>query len=221
MTIDELIQERPWLHRHGDGAKANWGIKEGVLKFIDRQVKAGTRTIETGGGISTVAFALKDCEHYTIFPEPYLQETISEYLREKQIPLTKIHFLLGYSQRILPVMREEDFDVALIDGEHAFPTPMMDWYYLAPKLKVGGILIIDDTQIWTGRILKTFLRLEPEWRLVEELYGTAIFEMMQPWQEKWWGLQAFTVYQSDLRAEDLQFIPEHIIRSMSPVFHRK
>ncbi len=78
-------------------------------------------------------------------------------------------------------------DLALIDGCHGFPTPFMDWYFISSSLKVGGTLIIDDVQIWTGRILMEFLLAEPEWTLVELFANkTAIFVKEQsylPWKE--------------------------------------
>jgi Methyltransferase domain len=217
-TIEELIKARPSLHRHGDGTKANWGLSESALRFIFDHSKLGAKTIEVGAGLSTVAFVLGGAEHYAIFPEPYLNETVPEYLKTQGISTKRLHLLNGNSQDLLPNLEETGFDVALIDGEHAFPIPFLDWYYIAKRLKKGGHLIIDDTNIWTGQVLRNFLLLEPEWRLVQEFHGTTIFRMESPWVEKWWAKQAYTVFHSQMTPEAIPYLPEQVRRSIAPVY---
>ena len=64
----------------------------------------------------------------------------------------------------------------LIDGSHAFPAPFIDWLYTASALKVGGHLIVDDTQLWTGHVLKQFLDEEAGWALRHAYAGrSAVF----------------------------------------------
>jgi hypothetical protein len=79
-------------------------------------------------------------------------------------------------QNVLSNMKESDFDIALIDSGHGFPIPRIDYFYLAPHTKVSGLLIIDDVDIWSGRMIVEFLRNEPEWKYTTKLAGrTAIF----------------------------------------------
>jgi hypothetical protein len=75
---------------------------------------------------------------------------------------------------------------------------LIDWYYTADKLRVGGMVMIDDTQLWTGHALKRFLIQEPEWELVEDVSArTAIFMKPKEYNhEKWWGQQAYVVQNS-------------------------
>lgn len=220
-SLETLLKEKPQLHRHGDGSKASWGAGESVLRFITEHAGPGSKTIETGGGHSTVAFALTGAEHHVVFPEPYLQETITEYLTSKGLPTNQLHFHLGGSQDVLPGLDVRGFDLALIDGEHAFPMPFLDWYYLGKRMKAGGHLIIDDTQIWTGQVLRNFLNVEPEWRLVKEVYGTVFFQMVKPWVEKWWGKQNYTVLHSILLPDYLRYLPEGALAVMTPIFDKK
>lgn len=217
-TIENLIKERPSLHRHGDGSLANWGLGGSILKYICENVGPKSKTIEIGAGLSTIAFALTGSEHYAIFPEAYLKTTVLEYLANNKIPYQQLNLIQGESQTVLPALDETGFDLALIDGEHAFPIPFLDWYYLARRLKPGGILIIDDTQIWTGHMLRSFLILEPGWRLIHDFYGTAIFKMESPWQEKWWAQQAYTVLHSQITPEAVPYWPEHTKECFSPIF---
>jgi hypothetical protein len=38
-------------------------------------------------------------------------------------------------------------DLVLIDGDHAFPASFIDWYYTAEQVKLGGYVIVDDTNL--------------------------------------------------------------------------
>ena len=41
----------------------------------------------------------------------------------------------------------EPLDFVLIDGGHGFPTPMLDWFYGAGRLRRGGVAVFDDVQL--------------------------------------------------------------------------
>lgn len=217
-TLEDLIAQRPSLHRRGDGRQANWGASDPVLRFIAEHVGPDSKTIETGAGLSTIAFMLSGAEHHAVFPEPYLVETVGSFLDEHDIARDRLHWHNGPSQIMLPSLEEEGFDLALIDGEHAFPIPFLDWYYLANRLKTGGLLIIDDTHIWTGQVLKAFLMLEPEWRLIKDIEGTCFFRMEEPWKKKWWGKQAYTVLHSRFKPGDVNLFPEHVQAALAPIY---
>jgi hypothetical protein len=63
-----------------------------------------------------------------------------------------------------------------VDFGHAFPFPFLDWYYTAAQLRVGGLVVIDDTQLRPVAILKEFLISENgRWELVDDLGQTAVF----------------------------------------------
>src|SRR6185503_19887034 len=113
-------------------------------------------------------------------------------------PVERIGFHIGKSEKILPCLETNELDLLLIDGEHAFPTPFIDWYYTADRLRVGGVIIVDNTQLWTGQVLKRFLLEEPEWSLVEEFSTrTAIFKKEKAYShEKRWGQQPYVLRKS-------------------------
>lgn len=75
----------------------------------------------------------------------------------------------------------------------------MDWYFISSRLKIGGILVIDDIQLWTGRILKEFLLSEPEWKLIEPFADeTAVFLKERSYcLSKEWVEQPYVVQRSD------------------------
>jgi hypothetical protein len=69
-------------------------------------------------------------------------------------------------------------DIVFIDGMHAFPWPILDWYATADLLKVGGLMIIDDTQLPSVGILSEFLMADsPRWLFAETIGGrTDVFK---------------------------------------------
>lgn len=197
MTLQELLKDSPKLHRIGS-EPVSYRLADRALHFIDQNVNENSRTLETGAGISTVLFAIKEANHTSVVPDPDLVSRISSYCARMMVSVERINFLIDKSERTLPTLAIEQLDLVLIDGRHAFPTPFIDWYYTADKLRVGGMVMIDDTQLWTGHALKRFLIQEPEWELVEDVSArTAIFMKQKEYNhEKWWGQQAYVVQKS-------------------------
>jgi predicted O-methyltransferase YrrM len=197
MTLEELLKDSPRLHRIGS-EPVSYRLADRALLFIDQTVNEKSRTLETGAGISTVLFAIKEASHTCIVPDADLVSRIRSYCARMMVSARRIDFHIDKSERALPALPIGQLDLVLIDGGHAFPTPFIDWYYTADKLLVGGILMIDDTQLWTGHALKRFLIQEPEWELVEDISArTAIFVKQKEYNHaKWWGQQAYVVQNS-------------------------
>ena len=198
MNVQTLLQNLPKLHTDETGQPISWGLSDDVLYFIDKHVSDTSKTLETGAGISTIIFGLKGAKHTCIVPRKDEVERIKAYCAQQNISTQNISFEIDISESVLPCLEINNLDLVLIDGRHGFPTPFIDWYYASPKLKVGGILIVDDTQIWTGRILKEFLLLEPEWQLEEEFSDkTAVFKKLKEvshWKE--WNKQPYVLLKS-------------------------
>lgn len=165
MKADELLQARPMLYEDHTGRLYNWQMSDEVMCFLETHVTEFSTTLETGAGVSTVLFALKCAKHTCIVPFEREVNRIKTYCCEHKIATDKITFEMAYSDRCLPNLKTDGLDLILIDGGHAFPIPFLDWFYTADRLKVGGLLLIDDTQLWTGHSLKMFLLQEPEWKL--------------------------------------------------------
>ncbi len=68
-----------------------------------------------------------------------MQETelIYKYAASKEILMDQVKFINESSDTFLPRNKDEGYDMILIDGKHAFPWPMIDWFYTAEKLKQG------------------------------------------------------------------------------------
>lgn len=198
LTVDGLLADPPLLHRDGAGATVSWQLSDEVLRFIDAHVSDSSRTLETGEGVSTILFALKRTHHICVSPDTDTIQRIQQYVADNDIPIDRVRFETGLSQHLLPRLEPRRLDLVLIDGGHGFPVPFVDWLYTAGWLAVGGILIVDDTQLWTGHVLKAFLLEEPGWELIEDFQPrTAIFEKSTAEShERHWCFQPFVVSRS-------------------------
>lgn len=173
MAVDELLANSPKFHVDENGRLASWAISETVLRFLDANLDSSFHTLETGAGFSTVVFAANGTRHTSVVPSYDEVERIREYCAAHGISTGSVEFYVERSEDVLPRLDPTELDLVLIDGSHSFPSPFIDWYYTAFRLRVGGILVIDDTELWTCHILKRFLEAEPGWTLCPEPAGFA------------------------------------------------
>jgi hypothetical protein len=153
------------------------------------------KTLETGGGLSTVIFAAKGCDHTCIIPSNRLADRIQAYCRSASIDTNKLRFIISKSCDVIHQMNRSEFDLVLIDGCHGFPTVFVDFYYAAKMLKQGGMLIIDDMHIYTCLLIARFMQSDPGWNVVmaeRAAFATKISDTI----DKDYGSQPFVVRQS-------------------------
>jgi len=197
MEVQDLIEEQPRFHTVGEELLVSYAINPETLIYIDQNVQEHDRTLETGAGVSTVLFALRGAEHICIVPDQKQVDRIRKYCRDNQIAMDNVDFYIDTSERALPNLKVRELNMILIDGRHAFPTPFIDWYYTVDKLKVGGIIIIDDTPLWPVGVLRDFMLEEPEWQLDTSLTRSSAFiKVREEKHDKWWGLQNFVIKRS-------------------------
>lgn len=197
MEIASLVADPPRVHRGGGHVFA---VDRETLELLDRLVGPGTHSIETGLGASTVLFATRAARHVCVTGDPAEVARLGAHCAERGIGLSHVSFPPGGSQAVLPALEEGPFDVALIDGGHGFPLPFIDWFYIAARLRIGGALVIDDTQIWTCRVLRDFLREDPAWREIAPLPRGAAFELVAPFAYSEWVTQPYVRRRSRLSA---------------------
>jgi hypothetical protein len=191
MEFEEAVSDPPLVHRRG-GVELVWALGREPLRFIWETVNRESRTVETGLGLSTVVFALRRTAHTCIAPDKEQVARLRKHCQERRISLDGVTFVTKPSQEVvhsLPDDRKIDF--ALIDGGHGFPVPFLDWYYLSERLRVGGLVMVDDTQIWTGRVLKQFLRADPAWHHERDFDRTSVFRLTQPFAYREWSSQSY------------------------------
>jgi len=171
----KLFTERPNFHGRATILQ-NWQLPDDVLEWLDMHVRPGQRTLETGCGYSTVLFALKGARHTVISPTVEEHERIRGWCEVNEIDVSNLDFKLSRSEELLPVMEPEPLDLVLIDGSHAFPAPIVDWFFTAKRLVVNGYIIVNDTDLKAVRILRDFLEREQgRWDLVARFKRTDIF----------------------------------------------
>lgn len=181
MDLRALLREAPAFHVDEGLRPVSLQASTVVLQAIDAVVRPGWRTVETGAGLSTVLFALRAAEHLCVTPVAAEVERIRAWCAARGIDLGRVRFEVARSEAVLPRLDLPELDLVLIDGGHGFPTPFVDWCYTADRLRVGGLLIVDDIHLWTGAILRDFLAEEPGWALRDEFPTRAvIFEKTAP-----------------------------------------
>jgi hypothetical protein len=175
---EELLRDRPRFHRM-PGGYVSWSSDRDVLEYIVTNTSKDSRSLEVGAGLSTVLFAISGAKHTVITPSQHEKDLISRFCEQRSINLRNVSFILGQSEHVLPRLKLSRVDIVLIDGSHKFPNPFLDWYYAAPILRTGGLLVLDDLYYWTVDTLYQFLLEEPEWVLVKRLERAAVFRKLK------------------------------------------
>jgi hypothetical protein len=165
MDLQELLLHPPSLHADRDGSLISWGAGDRLLRYLDQKLHEGDVTLETGAGLSTLVFAMKRCSHTVVVPDQGQVDRILAWCEANDIKSDTLVFRVDSSENVLPALEPTPLDLVLIDGGHGFPVPMLDWFYAGRRLRPGGTLIVDDMQIWTGRVLYDVLAKEPQWRI--------------------------------------------------------
>ena len=71
-------------------------------------------------------------EHEVVTPDPEEERRIRNACDERGIDAARVTFHIGRSHDVLPDLPVRALDLALVDGAHGFPYPVLDWWYLAP-----------------------------------------------------------------------------------------
>lgn len=169
----------------------SWSIGKETKEFILNS--EFTSSAETGIGYSTFIFAYKSKTHSTFFPVKSVEQEIRNHAEKSELKVDNVDFIVGKSQDTLPSFNKK-IDFALIDGEHMFPCPLIDFYYLNQKLEVNGKLLVDDMQIPSVRLLHDFLSKESlTWELEEVLDNgrMCVYKKLKHNHNEWWGSQIY------------------------------
>ena len=168
---------------HLDGS-ITWSLNKEVVKFLELNTKNSFVTAETGIGDSTILFSNLARSHYCFTPDQDEIDRCKKLLTKD----AKFIAIKGFSQNELPKFSQK-LDIALVDGGHGYPVPIIDAFYFGRLLNIGGFLLIDDIQIWTGKIILDILSKDSSWKKVSVYDRTAIFQKLAEYDAKEWNLQ--------------------------------
>lgn len=172
-----------------------YAIGDDVMRFLAENVEEGQRTLETGAGCSTLVFAIRKARHTAITPSSEEIERIQQFGKVNDIDLSFVRFVPEASESYLPQSEELDLDLVLLDGKHAFPWPVIDWFFTADRLKKGGLMILDDTQMRSVSVLVDFMSADSGWKQLRRFGDKAV--VFQKVRERvldvTWHMQAWTL----------------------------
>ncbi len=164
--LDILQRSRLTLHEGADGSSMDWSLSGAALERLAAEVDDTTVSAETGCGLSTILLGSTSAQHHCFTLLDSERTRIAETADRLGIGLRNVQFHIGDSVTTLPPADLPTLDLAVVDGGHAFPYPVVDWLFLARPLRVRGLLGIDDSWIPSVRSLTAFLDAEAEWQLV-------------------------------------------------------
>jgi predicted O-methyltransferase YrrM len=195
--LDDLLRERPHFHRGETetlgataprastlddttlarlraGQPACYGVDDTLARWIHATTHPAHVTLEVGAGISTIAFALRAARHVAITPHQTEVDAIHGWGAGAGLALDHVRFVVDDSTRYLPRCDDGPFDVVLIDGKHAFPWPIVDWFYATALLRPHGLVLIDDLSLRAPALLDEFMAGDPAWTCVEQVGQRAV-----------------------------------------------
>jgi predicted O-methyltransferase YrrM len=161
----ELRSTPPQLH----GQAEFWGLAWEALDFLERTVQPGMATLETGAGASTIVFAARGAHHEAVTPSAEEAERILHECDRRGISTVNLTFRIGSSADVLRDWDPRPLDLALVDGAHAFPYPTLDWWFLAPHVKLGGLMLLDDAYMPPVAAVVEHCRSSAAWRMEEPI----------------------------------------------------
>ncbi len=157
----------PPVHGPVAGETGVWGTELDCYDFLARHVGPRSCTLETGCGISTALFAVWGAEHTCVVYSHDEVDILRSWAQERGVDLSHMSFEIGPSDEVLPRLAPTTLDLVFVDGSHAFPAVIIDWFYAAGRLREGGIAVLDDVQLASVRLgLVEFLAKDPRWELI-------------------------------------------------------
>lgn len=165
---------------------------------------------ETGCGKSTIFFS-RICERHKVFclddRHSGAASSVAYFINCPATRLDRVETIFGPTQATLPRYENHaDYDLVLIDGPHGYPFPEIEYFYFYPRIRTGGLLVIDDINIPSVGRLADFVSEDAMFETLEFIGSTAVFRrtdapVFDPFGDGWW-LQNFNRRRADF-AKDI------------------
>lgn len=171
--VQALLDDHPLLHRDRNGAPKDGGLTRGMARRFTEELTAldRPRIVETGTGLSTLLFLCLDpAQVISIAPAPDLHERALAEAEARGIDVSPLRLIADCSETALPLLalvEELEIDAGFIDGNHGWPAVFVDFCYLNRMLRPGGLMFVDDLQLFPVAQLVCLLRQQqPHYELV-------------------------------------------------------
>jgi len=164
--IQALLDDHPFLHRDRHGAPKDGGLTRGMARRFTEELSAfdRPRIVETGTGLSTLLFLCLDpAQVISISPAPDLHERALAEADSRGIDTGPLRLVADCSESALPLLalvEHLEIDAGFIDGCHGWPAVFVDFCYLNRMLRPGGLLFVDDLQLFPVAQLVCLLRAQ-------------------------------------------------------------
>lgn len=164
------------------------------------------RTAETGCGRSTILFSRLSAEHHVfcIDDREVDRSSVRYYTDSSVSEIANVRMTFGPTQETLFRFEHPGaYDAVLLDGPHGYPFPELEYFHFYPRIRSGGLLIIDDVQIATVGRMADVLQEDAMWDM-EVLSGKTVFfrrtsvEPLPPDGDDWYR-QNFNLRRTDRR----------------------
>lgn len=188
-VFEEYLRDIPLLHTWDSGKtwKAG-GLGSRQLRYLYslsfRTGRRTTRIVETGAGNSTLAFLCAEpASIVSVCPDAALFGRIRGECARRGIDDTPLRPVAGLSEDCLPTLakraqrKKEYVDIGLLDGGHGWPTVFVDLCYVYAMMRKGGIIILDDVELYSVKEAARFMAGSPSlFRLTDDLGKLLAFE---------------------------------------------
>lgn len=214
IDFDSFAADMPRLHSWNRGK--TWqrgGFGPLTIRILKETLEAHSPAreaviAETGAGNSTILFLLMGAKRvFAIAPDAALRDRLLDYCAGSGIDTAALSFIVERSENALPELmvrlRAENaqLDIALIDGGHGWPTVFVDFCYFNAMLRKGGLLAVDDLQLYSVNEFARWLSMQTEYVPVGGHRKTKVWrkEVDEPFLRDF-GSQPYIVKQNLRRA---------------------
>ncbi len=168
-------------------------VSHSVLKAIADhagEIAPIYHSVETGSGKTTLLFSQLSRSHLVFAVDAGM--SITKVRDSSLFNGQHVTFIEGPSQRTLPKYEfTNPFQIALIDGPHAYPFPDLEYYYFYPLIAPGGLLLIDDINIPSIARMLEIIKVDDMFHLIDVVDNMAFLKrsespLFSPEGDGWW-----------------------------------
>lgn len=126
---------------HNLNSKIPWFESE-TLEFLSSLLKSDWTILETGCGGSTIWYSRRVKKVVSFESSPKWFHDVLDIIGSKEIRNVELHLYIDYPTMGIQGFKEDEFDFISIDGRGR----MKSIETAIPYLKLGGYLLLDDSQ---------------------------------------------------------------------------